>query len=335
VSIGNQLFVWGGLNESGTALDSGALYDPRQDSWVIIENDGDTPSPRGDATAVWTGSQVVVWGGFDPDSGEVLADGAIYDPVDDDWTTMDSAEVARAAAVGVYLDDRVMFWGGEDDDGDPVEGLVRYDPDDDDWQTPDSDSDDPGALVDAAVAVEDDRLWVFGGRTATGMGSSDLAYYSRSSSNGWSSAQSSELSARWGSFAAFVDREVHLWGGRDLDEIFDDGALYETAGDDEWGSPDQQNAPSARYRIHRESGWALAVGDQLVVVAGLDAPGSYLQDGGIYDAAGNGNGWTEIEAWPGSASHAFGAVDWVAGEIVVWGGGNGASLTNTGVRYLP
>ena len=108
-----------------------------------------------------------------------------------------------------------------------------------------------------------------------------------------------------------------------------------------------QGAPSSRYRSHRESGWALPVDTEVILIGGLDDPGSYLQDGGIYQPGTNTTGgfgttggttdagWTSIEAWPGSASHAFGAVDWVAGEVVVWGGRDGSSLTNTGVRYLP
>jgi hypothetical protein len=143
------------------------------------------------------------------------------------------------------------------------------------------------------------------------------------------------LPPRSGAFATFVDLEFHIWGGRDQGANYRDGTLFDIGEPRGWWSRQEEYAPSARYRSHRESGWAFGVGKLIFVIGGLDAPDSYLRDGGIYDATGEGNGWTDIEAWPGSASHAFGVVDWVADTIVVWGGRDGRSLTNTGARYRP
>lgn len=339
VSIGNQLFIWGGLNESGTALDSGALYDPRTDSWTTVSTE-DPPSPRSNATAVWTGAEVVVWGGFDPGTDQALDDGGIYDPVDDVWIPMAAASVARSAPVATYGQDHVMFWGGWDDNGEPVAGIILYSPDTDNWQADDA-INDPGALNDAAAAGGQQTFWLFGGRDESNMASGDGAYYSLNSFD-WRDLSSSPLSDRWGAFGAFANLGFAVWGGRDLDRVFDDGARYDLGGGfgSNWADLDTQDAPSARYRSHRESGWAMTNGSDVIIIGGLDDPDSYLQDGGIYSPSsfgpsgpGGGN-WTAIEAWPGSASHAFGAVDAAAGELVVWGGRDGSSLTNTGVRYL-
>jgi hypothetical protein len=114
---GKQLFVWGGqlplqidraLLASG-ALDGigglvcpsrswpdqcrygdGALYDPVRDVWTPINRTG-APSPRGGATAVWTGKRVVVWGGdgySGPDRFVMFADGSLYDPQADAWSAI-------------------------------------------------------------------------------------------------------------------------------------------------------------------------------------------------------------------------------------------------------
>jgi hypothetical protein len=64
VWTGNQVLVWGG--EMGTwqhpvAPPHGEAYDPATDQWTAM-----TRSPlqaRTDALAVWTGSQMIVWGG--------------------------------------------------------------------------------------------------------------------------------------------------------------------------------------------------------------------------------------------------------------------------------
>ena len=184
-SIGSQLFIWGGVNESGTALNSGALYNPRDDRWVVVASDANTPTPRSLPSAVWTGSVIVVWGGFDPVSMQPLADGAIYDPVDDAWSAMSSGPMARAGALGVSSDDRVVFFGGQDESG-PLSGLDVYDPATDTWEPGVADS--PPAAADPAAAGGTLTFWTYGGRTSMNTGVSDMSYWSMSSAR-WVSSE--------------------------------------------------------------------------------------------------------------------------------------------------
>ncbi len=327
VSLGNQLFVWGGLNESGTPLSSGALYDPRTDSWHMVSTEG-SPSPRCDATAVWTGSVVIVLGGLEPSGPTVYADGAIDDPVDDTWQPMAPASTPRAAAIGVATSTVVLFWAGNDEAGDTLAGLELYDPDADTWEIADNRS-EPSRRTDPSWAAGDRTFWVFGGRGGTG--ASDAALYYSLGSDSWSARSNPTLSPRWGGFGAFVNGRFHVWGGRDIDNVFDDGMYYDSL---RFREMPGQTMPSARYASRGESGWSWAVDDHLfMVLGGLSGPGNYLTDGGIYDT--DRAQWSDIEAWPSGASHAFGAVGRAAGEIVVWGGRDGALLTNSGVRYLP
>ncbi len=71
---GTELIVWGGsayerapLPDSGELLtfrDDGAAYDPAAGTWRAV-----APAPvpaRSGHTAVWTGTEVIVWGGFAP-----------------------------------------------------------------------------------------------------------------------------------------------------------------------------------------------------------------------------------------------------------------------------
>ena len=59
-----------------------ALYDPLTDSWKPMRTTG-APSPRKNHAAVWTGREMVVWGGRDGD--RFFNDGARYDPATDAW----------------------------------------------------------------------------------------------------------------------------------------------------------------------------------------------------------------------------------------------------------
>jgi len=55
-----KLYVWGGTN--GSALANGAAYDPATNSWTAMPT-SNAPSARAQATAVWTGTAAIVWGG--------------------------------------------------------------------------------------------------------------------------------------------------------------------------------------------------------------------------------------------------------------------------------
>jgi hypothetical protein len=73
----SRLFIWGGQNHAGTTFfNSGAIYNHGTDSWSVIETAG-APSPRSYASAAWTGTSLIIWGGYD---GSLLGGGAKYTP---------------------------------------------------------------------------------------------------------------------------------------------------------------------------------------------------------------------------------------------------------------
>ena len=55
--------VWGGFVD-GSVLNTGGRYDPATNSWMATSMTN-APSARFGHTAVWTGSEMIVWGGFD------------------------------------------------------------------------------------------------------------------------------------------------------------------------------------------------------------------------------------------------------------------------------
>jgi hypothetical protein len=69
------------------------------------------PSVRVYHTAVWTGSRMIVWGGF---GGGYLNDGGQYDPVGNAWTptTLTGAPSARVYHTAVWTSSRMIVWGG-------------------------------------------------------------------------------------------------------------------------------------------------------------------------------------------------------------------------------
>ena len=68
------MIVWGGTPDGINDLNTGGRYDPTSDSWVATST-SNAPSARDSHTAVWTGSDMIVWGG----SGD-LNTGGRYSP---------------------------------------------------------------------------------------------------------------------------------------------------------------------------------------------------------------------------------------------------------------
>ena len=110
------MIVWGGL-----ADEAGSSYDPIADSWTPISRVNE-PSMRGQHTAIWTGSRMIVWGGVNtsfPDKnqcsceGADLGDGASYNPATDKWTTIaPGGPTGRSGHSAVWTGSRMIIWGG-------------------------------------------------------------------------------------------------------------------------------------------------------------------------------------------------------------------------------
>lgn len=112
VWTGKEMLVWGGVRVRDTSqkvLSDGAAYDPEDDSWRRL---AESPlSQRVGHSAVWTGSEMIVWGGGDPP--DVHGDGAAYDPSSNSWRTLpDSPMESRIGHAAVWSGDRMFVWGG-------------------------------------------------------------------------------------------------------------------------------------------------------------------------------------------------------------------------------
>ena len=97
VWTGKWVIVWGGLTNDSAGnllyLGDGARYDPSLAVWLPVST-ANAPSPRARQGAVWTGTQMIIWGGENyPD---YLGDGAAYDPALDAWASISSVGAPRA-----------------------------------------------------------------------------------------------------------------------------------------------------------------------------------------------------------------------------------------------
>ena len=89
------------------------------------------------AGAVWTGREMVVWGGVARGSGtpSAASDGAAYNPTTRQWRAIaspPSGVLGDAGNAAVWTGARAVFWAGNSSDG-PAVGAT-YDPASDTWQ---------------------------------------------------------------------------------------------------------------------------------------------------------------------------------------------------------
>src|SRR5205814_7816383 len=95
-----------------STLNTGARYDLATDSWTPTTLT-DAPSARNGHTAVWTGTQMIVWGGSDGFFNN-LNTGAKYDPGTDNWTSMTGiAPLPRNLHTAVWTGREMIIWGGD------------------------------------------------------------------------------------------------------------------------------------------------------------------------------------------------------------------------------
>jgi len=148
------MILYGGYSSGGGLAWGGARYRPEDDVWLPMSTEGG-PGRRIDHAVVWTGDELLVWGGatvddptweyglFDPFSyphqfvGRMLNDGYRYDPAVDTWSPMATAGAPPPQYFmhAVWTGEEMWVFDGRDptDDGFIVEGG-RYDPVADTWE---------------------------------------------------------------------------------------------------------------------------------------------------------------------------------------------------------
>src|SRR5436190_24049582 len=100
----------------GSDLNTGGRYNPGTDSWTATSTTS-APSARYLHTAVWTGSEMIVWGGRDGSS--FLNTGGRYNPTTDSWTATSttSAPAARGDHTAVSSGAEMIVRGGDGSSG--------------------------------------------------------------------------------------------------------------------------------------------------------------------------------------------------------------------------
>ena len=118
VWTGAEMLVWAarapgvnGLGQEMAGIEVVLAYNPRTDRWRRLPPSG--LAPREDPVVVWTGRQLVVWGGLSFQRTTAYGDGARLDPATGRWMRLPPAPApARGLAAAVWSGREVLIWGG-------------------------------------------------------------------------------------------------------------------------------------------------------------------------------------------------------------------------------
>jgi hypothetical protein len=157
---GSQLIVWGGYIFEGSGDKSprsdGFVFDAASRTWADLP-----PSPlaaRAAAGSVWTGTELVIWGGWDGGTG-VLGDGAAYDPAARTWRRLAPAPIESKAPLAAWTGEEMIVWGTAIRfPSAPMDGAA-YDPASDTWRRI---ADAPIRLTDSTPVWTGEEMIVFG-----------------------------------------------------------------------------------------------------------------------------------------------------------------------------
>ena len=88
------MIVWGGGNYAPAMFNTGGRYNPFTDSWAATST---VNAPVGTiaSTAVWTGAEMIVWGGYFYDGRNIYFNtGGRYNPLTDSWVATSTSQRA-------------------------------------------------------------------------------------------------------------------------------------------------------------------------------------------------------------------------------------------------
>ncbi|MCF6156615.1 MAG: hypothetical protein E3K36_15580 [Candidatus Brocadia sp.] len=333
VWTGTEMIVWGGWNwDSGDDFNTGGRYNPSTNTWSATNTTG-VPTARSFHTAVWTGTEMIVWGGFGSSTGD-LNTGGRYDPSTNTWSATNTTGVptARSFHTAVWTGTEMIVWGGIDTNSySCVNTGGRYDPSTNTWYT---------TTTTGAPTVRDEHTAVWTGTVMIVWGGEDYGYYSLNtggrydpSTNTWSATNTTGVpTARHSHTAVWTDTEMIVWGGWDSysGDDFNTGGRYDPD-IDSWvaTSMGKRSAPTAR-----DSHTAVWIGTEMIVWGGYSSSYPYnLNTGGRYDPALNAWRFTNTTNAP-SARYDHTAV-WTGTRMIIWGGEDVYGPSITGAHYNP
>lgn len=290
VWTGEKLIVWGGYKRKGLSSvwqNSGAMWDEQTGQWSQVKCQFGpselTDSARYEGapiqTVVWTGSEVIVFGGSIV-GGRVP--GGMFDPKSPSHScrqmTVASYPKANVAHTAVWANDRMLVYGGNDSRVVSA-NLASFDPKANRWKSLVSNA-APEARDGHTAVWTGSKMIVFGGRGNT-MRTLTIEGGVYDPQTGWSKFNSDTIFGRHGHTAVWSGNEMIVFGGKPtwtsgigqyLNSVYALNPASMT-----WRVVESKTAPFGR--LNHSAAW---MGSSLVVFGGQIDTDKLTATGGVY-----------------------------------------------------
>lgn len=314
VWTGSEMLVWGGFrDDTKQSTNDGCAYNPATATWRPISSVG-APTARSNMAAVWTGTEMIVWGGR---SGSTQAGGR-YNPTTDTWTamtTMGGPTVDYKGSACAWTGAEMLIANG-DGAGNPTPGY-RYQPATNTW-TAMSTVNEPAQRRDSVFAWTGAELILWGGYDyiTSGYAKGDGARYNPTT-NTWTTISSLNApGARYEHAGAWTGTQLVIMGGLApfdplvTNDVLGDAYSYDPAMNG-WTSISIPNSPPTA----RGSVAPVWTGTEWIIYGGAS---SYSpKNGSRYDPSSQ--NWTPLPDGGPGGRHDPSAV-WTGSELLVFGG---------------
>jgi len=284
------------------------------------------PTGRSSHTAVWTGSEMIVWGGSSSSSN--LNTGGRYNPSTDSWmaTSITNAPSIRYGHTAVWTGSEMIVWGGHNVSTRFNTGG-RYNPSTNSWM-PTSTTNAPDAREIHTAVWTGSEMIVWGG-----VGNNDFFLNSGGrydpSTDSWTATNTTNAPGpRIRHTAVWTGSQMIVWGGENSGLDFNTGGRYNPS-TNSWTATSTTGAPTAR-----EFHTAVWTGSEMIVWGG-DGPGGLFGSGTGGKFNPGTNSWTATNTTGAPSAREFHTAVWTGRTMIVWGGADLSNYFNTGGRYNP
>ena len=323
------------ITTSGKATYTLPEIDPCTDDTWTPTSVINAPDGRQFHTAIWTGSEMIVWGGNGP-GGPLFNTGGRYNPTTDSWTATSTinAPAGRWIHTAVWNGSEMIVWGGGGPNDTSFNTGGRYNPGTDSWAAT-SINNVPAARGDHTAVWTGSEMIVWGGTFFDGQNNHYLntgGRYNPATDTWTATSTTNAPSGRFRLTAVWTGSEMIVWGGWDDTNPFNTGGRYNPS-TDTWTATSTTNVPGGRF-AHT----AVWTGSEMIVWGGSDHY-FYLNTGGRYNPGTD--SWTATSTTNVPDGRFYHTAVWTGSEMIVWGGTffvicNPQSLwVNTGGRYNP
>lgn len=155
---GTEMIIWGGDRGffNGGVTNDGARYNPATDTWVPVSSTN-APSARSRHTAVWSGTEMIIWGVVQDNTG------GRYNPSTDSWVATSTIDAPnyRSGHAAVWLGTEMVIWGGSSSNI-PSNTGGRYNPTSNTW-TATTTTNAPSPRTNFTVLGTGSEMIVWGG----------------------------------------------------------------------------------------------------------------------------------------------------------------------------